>query len=54
MKWNRVDWTKDYIDNDSIIRLSAAMIYIYYTLNMKHKPLVKLCNNVQSQQSLNQ
>lgn len=51
MKWGRVDWVKDYIDNDSVIRLSAAMLFTYYTLNPNHKPLAKH-NNPQVQQSL--
>jgi len=53
-KWGRVDWIKDYLDNDSIIRLSAAMLFIYYTLNPKHKPLVKKDSHLLLQQSLKQ
>lgn len=53
-KWGRVDWIKDYIDNDSVIRLSAAMLFIYYTLNPKYKPLAKQDNYTQIQQSLKQ
>ncbi|XP_060847814.1 ATP synthase mitochondrial F1 complex assembly factor 2 isoform X1 [Rhopalosiphum padi] len=54
MKWGRVDWIKDYMDNDSVIRLSAAMLFIYYTLNPKYKPLAKQDNYTQTQQSLKQ
>ncbi|XP_050438101.1 ATP synthase mitochondrial F1 complex assembly factor 2 [Adelges cooleyi] len=53
-KWGRVDWIKDYTDNDSVIRLSAAMLFIYYTLNPKHNPLAKRDNRPQLQQSLKQ
>jgi len=53
MKWGRVDWLKDYIDNDSIIRLSAAMLFVYYTLNPKYKPLAKR-DSSQVHQSLKQ
>lgn len=52
MKWGHIDWIKDYIDNDSVIRLSAAMLFTYYTLNPNHKPLTKQ-DNRQMQQSLN-
>ncbi|VVC36956.1 ATP12, ATP synthase F1-assembly protein,Orthogonal Bundle domain in ATP12 [Cinara cedri] len=51
MKWGRVDWIKDYIDNDSVIRLSAAMLFTYYTLNRNHKPLAKQ-DNEKMQQSV--
>lgn len=54
MKWGRVDWIKDYMDNDSIIRLSAAMLFIYYTLNPKYQPLNKQDSNYKIQQSLKQ
>ncbi|XP_050530576.1 ATP synthase mitochondrial F1 complex assembly factor 2 [Daktulosphaira vitifoliae] len=53
-KWGRVDWIKDYSDTDSVIRLSAAMLFIYYTLNPKHKPMAKKDIYPQIQQSLKQ